>query len=129
MKAEDIKLGMEVFVDGDRCYTAIVKSLPDEQGCVEIKWRSTSKTDNFSCRYLSAVDPAQDKKAAAEIQKRLDEAATNFELAFLAFQEAQEIAASYTIQIHQLKDAGLLSIKGLEDVLDNNGWRSSSLWC
>lgn len=132
MQAQDIKIGMEVLLNGDRWEKATVQSLPDENGSVKIERHFMKKTQTISCTKLSLADPEAgeaDKYIAAQVQAKLDLAKSNFEQAFLAFQEAQEIARKYGSSVSEMSYYKIASLKDLEGVLETNGWNSSSLMC
>lgn len=131
MNPKDIKIGSEVYLVGDRCSTYKVVSSPDQDGMVELAYKRANSTilDSHHVEDLELIDLEKDQKVAKKIQTRLNSARYAFEKAFFQLQEAAKIADVNEVDIQTFADLKLLSILELEKTIDDNGWRSSSLWC
>ncbi len=74
------------------------------------------------------------QEAAVKLQEKIDTATSALETAFQAMQEMKD--ASNEIYNEEedwshfdLEREGLVSLSKLKDLMDDNGWSSSGLWC
>lgn len=127
MKAEDCKIGMMVIPQGDRFSKCKVIALPDALDKVRVSWGNEEAI--YSLKDLQAIDPKKDQKLAKKIQKQFDKATSAFEEAFKALEEATRLGNEAGMDDYAFRDEGLVDVKPLETVIEQNGWSSSSLWC
>ena len=67
---------------------------------------------------LAAFDTKKDKRVAKKIQAKIDAAASSFEKAFKAFQDAKNIDNEGSYSLYVLNKEGLISLSKLELTLD-----------
>lgn len=130
MNNEQITIGMKVRAiewNGDFTSIGVVQELPNKNEEVKIKWnKGNSKPELVPLKYVQLYDPEADKELGQKIQSKIDEAKSSFENAFRAYKNAQELCQD---NLYGLEEAGLISTKELEQVIDEAGWSSSSLRC
>lgn len=74
---------------------------------------------------IPGIDEAE-ANSAKEVQNKINEAASKLDEAFKLWTEAAEMNGGET---YSLKYNPLLSTKVFEDVIEENGWSTSSLYC
>jgi hypothetical protein len=134
MKAEECKVGLEVRLSYDPS-KGIIRTMPDHQSMVVVDWsrqKGVVRAGQHNTKDLIVVDPIADKQRATIIQAKIDEAKNAFEKAFLVLEEVKAFRHDEhgtDFSVYSLEDEGLVSMKELERVIENNGWSSSSLYC
>lgn len=130
MKREECAIGAEVYTDDGINYRYVVTELPDEDDVVRVKATDESfgEMDDFHLDDLHLYDPEKIKKVAAGYQARIDTAKNAFEAAFAALGDMRDEYQD-GIGLFTLEEAGLISTKELDGVIESGGWSSSSLWC
>lgn len=131
MKAEECKIGMVVYHEYDGpAYRYEVIGTPDENGMVQLKElnKTYRHADSMDVKLLHLYDEEALKKKGAELQAKVNAARDAFEKAFEALREVQDFHEN-GISRYSLQELDLLSIKELENTVDEGGWSSSSLWC
>lgn len=126
MKPQDVKIGIAIRVDGFNT-KRYVASLPDKNNKCKLAWDSglNEVPDiKYSCDDFNPVDQEQDILVANELQAVINKAKMSFEEAF----EALAILKNSN-SLSAFEDEGLVSLKEMQDVISQNGWRTSSLWC
>lgn len=125
MKAEDVKVGMRVCLEGCRGEHGTVKALP-EGDKVRVKW-SYGSSNLIELDEIEAIDEEADKKKAAAMQAKINEATSAFEKAFEALHAIQDEVQRGNL--HTFEEEKLIDMSKLHGVIDANGWSSSSLYC
>ena len=126
MKFEDCKIGLDVYVLGNKSYKGKIKTLPDINGKVVVEFPNSG--DKY-CHYdLSPVDCAADKKLSIKAQAKINQAKSFFEKAFEAMQELHALVDNNS-SLRDLQEEGVISLKELEQVVEKFGWSTSSLYC
>jgi hypothetical protein len=127
VKAEDCKIGMEVIAYGHVADKGIITTLPNDKDKLTIKWVNSESLYKVLVADIEPYDPEAERKAITEIQAKLEVAAASFETAFHALQKAKDAMSRH--QIWPNSSGGLIDASNLADVIGDNGWSSSSLWC
>lgn len=127
MKKEDIKVGMKVFIYENHSTVYKVSALPDDVGEVDLDNLSGKSYDLVHFNDIEAFDVNKITDTIELVQAKLDEAASLFEKAFIAFQEANELA-NYN-KFYDLESSSLIDVTNINKVFSNAGWSTSSLWC
>lgn len=134
MKREDCKVGVKVYTDDGPLYHYIIDAVPDVNDMVavsapESSWVSGDH-DFYHIEDLYLYDEEEIKASAVKMQAKIDEAKSAFEKAFAALAEVRNRdEGPNTLSHYQLSELGLVSIKELENTIEESGWSSSSLWC
>jgi len=134
MKAEDCKIGADLYTEDGINYRYRVLALPDEQGIVRVEptEKSSGEMNSFHLDELYLYDPVLLQEVAANIQAKIDSAKNAFEKAFEELSSLKREDGRYLgngLSIHDLETAGLISLQDLEKTIDDGGWSTSSLWC
>jgi hypothetical protein len=124
MKPEDVVIGMTVRVPGD-CDKCVVKSLPDADGKIEVKYSYSRTNHKYHVDEFEIVDLEAEKQLATEVQYKVNLATSALEQAFALLQEVKSNSEMHDIMM----DKDLVDIAGLVNVLESNGWSSSPLYC
>ena len=132
MKREDLKIGMVVYHEDDGPeYLYEITGLPDE-GEDKVTAKSTRSRDwrngTLDIDSIHLYDEEALKKKGAELQAKVDAAASAFEAAFEALREVRDFHEN-GISRYSLRELDLLSLDKLESAIESGGWSSSSLWC
>lgn len=126
MNFKDVKVGMQVLVYGNREDMATVISLSnDGDELVECKWPS-GRTFLEEADEMQPYDPEEEQRAVEAAQRSLDESVSVFEQAFFLLQQAETTARSVGIS---LRNDDYFNVSKLNQVVEKNGWSSSSIWC
>jgi hypothetical protein len=124
---KDTPIGTRVRMDTDWAYTATTTGQVGDDGKVTVKWdRATSYPKNMDADDLRIFDEDEVKKLNTKIQIKIDEATSAFEKAFQAFQEATDLSQG---NLMSYEEANLVDMEKLEDVMEEHGWNTSSLYC
>jgi len=133
MKREDCIIGALVYTEDGPLYRYMVVAPPDENGQVEVDPTDDSwgSMDSFHLDELTLYNEAELMAVAAEMQAKVDEAKTAFEVAFQALRKVRDTHDKHGnyISKYDMKQMGLLSFDELEQTVERGGWSSSSLWC
>ncbi len=124
MKPEQVVIGMTVRMPGD-CDKCVVKSLPDADDNIEVKYSWHNANYKYHVDEFEIVDLEAEKQLATELQYKVNLATSAFEQAFALLRELKELDNTHGM----MRDSDLLDLSGLVDVIDSNGWSSSSLYC
>jgi hypothetical protein len=126
MELSEVVIGMKAYPQGDRASMGTITKLPNEKGEVRLQYKGTHIYDDYHVSKLNAVDPEKDKERAAELQVKIDQAKTAFEA---AFQALDAVRSGIQGDMCSFEDEGLISMRELEMMMEDNGWSSSSLYC
>ena len=116
------------FKIGDRvrvAYDFFAKGtiIPSKNKKINVKWDNGYSSDDISEKDLLLIDAEADQELARSIQSKVDEATHSLEKAFDLLKQAKKMSHN------QLVNNDDINLCGLEKVIDENGWRSSSLFC
>ena len=126
MELSEVVIGMKAYPEKDRASMGTIKTLPNEKGEVRLQYKGTHIHDDYHVSKLTAVDSEKDKAQAAEFQVKIDQAKTAFET---AFQALEQVRRGVQGDMYSFQEEGLISMRELEKLMDDNGWSSSSLYC
>ncbi len=128
MDASKLTLGTKVRYENDYGYPGEVVGEPQPNGKVTVRWGEAGQREKrvVDIEELELIDEEADRLLAAQIQSRVDTAKSAFEQAFKAFQEATQLSQE---QLSSFAQAKLINMGELEEVLESNGWSTSSLYC
>lgn len=93
---------------------------------IEVLWDSESSAEPMDLGEIRIIDPIAEAKMIESINLKLTEATSAFEKAFTTFYEATRLAET---EHYWLRGSEFPALKSLEKVIEDNGWRSSSLFC
>lgn len=125
MDAKDVVVGLQVIPEGSREDLATVVDLPDQEGYVLCKYPS-GNSHEVHVDDLDLYDEAAEKAAKVEAQEQINQSAVLFEQAFAMLQKARETAEAAHLSIRYTRD---FNTDTLVNVVERNGWESSSIWC
>ncbi len=116
----------------DRSYLGTVTEVVDEDE-IHVKWDS-GDTGRYDPCEIAPYDPEEDKRRAIRAQNKVNEATSALESAFRLWQEAQEeysgSAEEYGTGIaYEMRRDPNMDLKAFEEVVESNGWSTSSLYC
>jgi hypothetical protein len=114
----------------DRNYLGEVVEVVDEDE-IHVKWDHDDVTSRHDPSEIAPYDPEGDKAKAIKTQAKIDEASHSLEAAFKALREANalELGSDDYEGAYALKGNPYLDLSKLEDVVESNGWSTSSLYC
>lgn len=95
-------------------------------GRLKVKW-NYGNTNHVEADEVQAIDEEADKKLAAAMQTRIDKAAAAFEVAFEALRGIRDDRDRGHLSAFEEEE--LIDLSKLHDVIDGNGWSSSSIYC
>lgn len=132
MKPE-YQVGTRVRDRYDRDYLGTVVEVVDEDE-IHVKWdgepEEISRLDPYE---IAPYDPEEDKRRAIRAQNKVNEATSALETAFRLWQEAQEEysgdAEHGTEYAYDMKRDPNMDLSKFEEVVEANGWSTSSLYC
>jgi hypothetical protein len=128
MEAKDVVVGMKVYLDGDRFSRVTVKSEPNPNGFVNIKY-SGGSTHQVHHDHISLIDEEDDKKIVADVQLNIDKVTAALEIAFDILCSTNECLHHYGSSLVSMSDEKLLDLTKMEEIVEKIGWRSSTLYC
>jgi len=120
------KVGNVVRIKYDE-YPGEITDIDPIKKRVHIKFKRSS--DWVDMDEVTLVDEKVDKLLAEQIQAKLDETVNSFASAFDAYEKAKDLARERFSSLRTLEDMDLINLLPLKQVMDNNGWSSSSLDC
>jgi hypothetical protein len=123
------EVGMRVRDRWDRKYLGEVTKVVDEDE-IHVKW-DHSTISRHDPSEIAPYDPEGDKARAIITQAKIDEATHSLEAAFKALREANalELGSDDYEGAYALHGNDDLDLSKLEDVVNRNGWSTSSLYC
>jgi hypothetical protein len=124
------QVGMRVRDRWDRKYLGEVVEVVDEDE-IRVKWDHDDVISRHDPSEIAPYDPDGDNAKAIIIQAKIDEATHSLEAAFKALREANalELGSDDYEGAYALKGNPYLDLSKLEDVVESNGWSTSSLYC
>ena len=125
------EVGMRVRDRWDREYLGEVTEVVDEDE-IHVKWdRGDNGIGRHDSGEIAPFDPEGDNARAIITQAKIDEATHSLEAAFKALREANalELGSDDYEGAYALKGNPYLDLSKLEDVVESNGWSSSSIYC
>jgi len=125
MNIEDVKVGLQVIPEGSRYDLSTIASMPNAEGYVTCQYPS-GKSYQVHVDDLDLYDAAVEKEAILDAQNQLNQSTQLFEKAFAMLQMARATAESVH---HDLSNRDHFDVSALDEVIDKNGWSSSSIWC
>lgn len=133
MERSEVKIGMQVMLWNDPSILATVISLPeDDLEKVEIRRDTGRYAGGLEIQLISWLEPYDKEKfesLARDIQESFQKATQSIEEAFRLVYEATEKARAAGSYLSAFADTKLVSFKEFEDVLEKNGWSTSTFWC
>lgn len=131
-KKFEYKAGMRVRDRYDRDYLGEVIEVVEEDE-IHIRWDTEpDRIQRHAPCEIRPYDPGTDKVIAQQTQAKIDEAATLLEAAFKAWRNAQEIYTGSDVDegtASEFLHDPSISVAKFEEVIENNGWSTSSLYC
>ena len=123
-------VGQRVRDRHDRTFHGEVMEVADEDDLIVIRWEGSSDSVNIDVYDVEPVDPEADKARAVRAQAFVNEAVRSLEASFEAWQSAiKEYGGDSNNDAYLMKQDDLVDLTKFEDVLEFNGWRTSSLYC
>lgn len=133
MERSEVKIGMQVMLWNDPSILATVISLPeDDLEKVEIRRDTGRYAGGLEIQLISRLEPYDKEKfesLARDIQESFQKATQSIEEAFRLVYEVTEKARAAGSYLSAFADTKLVSFKEFEDVLEKNGWSTSTFWC
>jgi hypothetical protein len=125
------EVGMRVRDHYDRKYLGTVAEVVDEDE-IHVKWDGEpERVGRHDPSEIRPYDPQGDKAMLVKLQAKVDEAAASLEAGFKALREANalELGSDDYEGAYALRGVPGLDLSKLEDVVESNGWSTSSLYC
>ena len=108
----------------------IVFDVVDEDEIVVKFDRDPDTTYSVDPSEIRVWDPEGDKTRAILVQAKIDEATHSLEAAFAALREANRLETGYAgNECYSLRQNKLLNMTAFEEVVFDNGWSTSSIYC
>lgn len=128
--------GMRVKLRDDRDHKGIITDAEDDYE-VMVQWDNKeqySEPTYEETRFLMPDDPAVEQAmqdAAKQIQAKIDKATHSLEACFAALREAHKMETGDECNdgFHRFRENPLLDMSKLEDIIQDNGWSVSSIYC
>lgn len=130
----DFKVGDEVYECGDRYGEHyLISAEADSNGYVDITDMNGNPIRDDENRLYHKDDlmlfDAEAQAKAAAIVKEIAVAIDSFKEAFEALRAAEDAANKLDYSIPELRYEKLVDFSELENLIEENGWSSSSLYC
>lgn len=125
------EVGMRVRDYYDRKYLGKVVEIVREDE-IMIEWDGAPGEPNrHDPHEIRPYDPQGDKELLVKLQAKVDEATASLEAAFKALREANALELGHDDYegAYALRGVPGLDLSKLEEVVDSNGWSTSSLYC
>jgi len=126
MNREDCKIGAKVRWYGEGEFT--IESEPDDKNRLMVSGRH-APGHPVAIDDLHLIDEALDKVCAAKTQALIDKAKTAFEEAYQAYKAAYDTSHENGMGLYEMKNANMISLDDLEEVVESSGWSMSTLDC
>lgn len=127
MNIEDIKIDMKVYTHNDKSSIYSIKSIDLSNNTVEAVNISGTYQNKFHIEDIKYYDFNAENSILETVQVKIDEATSLFDQAFEKFKEAIDFAESN--EHYSFRSSEFIDLSDLENVIQSNGWSTSSLWC
>ena len=124
------EVGMRVRDHYDYKYLGSVVEIVDEYE-IHVKWDHDDIISRHDPDEIRPYDPQGDKEKLAQLQAKVNEATASLESAFKALREANALELGHDDYegAYALRGVPGLDLSKLEEVVESNGWSTSSLYC